>query len=136
MKIKKEETGPDHSLSIVDITATAIMTCTEATPDHNKEIDTATTEGAQGNPIYHTEAKVTEPTVTHHTGHTADHPHTTAHQVTACRTAVDHLHAHPTDCQNIIHIIEDHAVLKDSGAAISLVRSSMYQSMDNSLKQL
>ena len=35
-KIEKGETGPDHSLDIADIAAPAIMTCTEATPDHNK----------------------------------------------------------------------------------------------------
>ena len=84
-KIETEEIGPDHSLGIAYIAAPSGMTCTEAAPDHNKGMGTATIEGPQGNPIQHTET--TEPTMTHHTGHTADHPHTTAHQVT---TTKDH----------------------------------------------
>ena len=42
--------------------------------------------------------------------HTTDHPHTAAHQVTALRTTVDHVQAHPTDQQNIIHTTEAHTV--------------------------
>ena len=38
---EKEETGPDHSLA--NIIAPAIMTCTEAAPDYNNGIGTATT---------------------------------------------------------------------------------------------
>ena len=86
------------------------MTCTEATPDCNKGMHTATTEIAQGDPIHCTEATVAKPAMTHHTDHTADHPHTTAHQVTTLRIMVDHVHAHPTDHQHIIHTTEDHAV--------------------------
>ena len=105
-QLAKGETGPDHSLASADSAAPAIMTCTNATPDHNKGTDTATIEAAQGDPIQHTKATVTEPTMTHLTSHTADHPHTTAHQVTTLKTIVDHIHAHPTDCQNIIHTTE------------------------------
>ena len=100
-KIVKEETDPDDSLAIVDITVPAILTCTEATPDDNKGMGKAAIEAVQGNPIQHTEATVVEPVMTHHTGHTTDHPHTAAHQVTALRTTVDHIHVHPIDCQNI-----------------------------------
>ena len=109
-KIKKEETGPDHSLDIVGIAAPTIMTSTEAAADHNNGTDIAAVGAAQGNTIQHTEATFTEPTVAHHTGHTADHPHTTAHQVTALRTTVGHIDTHSTDCQNVIHTREDHAV--------------------------
>ena len=91
------ETDPDHSLGIVDITAPAIVTCTEAAPDCNKGMETATIEAAQGDPIQHTEATATEPTMTHHTDHTADHPLTTDDLVTAPRTAVDCVHDHHTD---------------------------------------
>ena len=66
-KIEKGETGPDHSPGIADITAPAIMTCTEAALDHNKGMGTATIEAAQGDPIQHTKTTVTEPTMTHHT---------------------------------------------------------------------
>ena len=90
-KIKKEDTGPDHSLDIADITAPAAVTCTEAASNHNKRMDTATIKTAQGDPIQHKETTVTEPTMTHHTGHTADHP------VTTLRTTVDHIHTQPTD---------------------------------------
>ena len=85
-KIKKEETGPDHSLDIADIAGPAIITCTEAAPDCNKGTGTATIKAAQDVPIQHTEATVAEPAMTHHTGHTADHPHTATHQVTTLRT--------------------------------------------------
>ena len=71
---------------------------------------TDTIEAAQGNPIQHTEAMATEPTMRHHTGHTADNPHTTAHQITTVRTALGHIHIHPTDLQNIFHTTEDHTV--------------------------
>ena len=108
--IEKEETGPDHSLDIVDITAPALITHTEAAPDCNNGMGIATIESAQDDPIQHTKATVTEPTMTHHTSHTTDHPHTAAHQVTTLRTAVGHIHAHPTDHQNIIHTTEDHTV--------------------------
>ena len=70
------------------------MTCTEAAPDHNNRTGTAAIEAAQdNNPIWHTEDTVTDPAMTHHTGHTANHPHITAHQVTTHRIAVDHLHS-------------------------------------------
>ena len=52
----KEEIDPDHSLDIADITAPAIVTCTDATPDHNKGIGTDAIEADQGNPIQHTKA--------------------------------------------------------------------------------
>ena len=73
------------------------MTCTEATPDCNKGINTTAIEAVQGNPTQHTKATTTEPAMTHHTDHTADHPQTPTHQVCALRTAVDHIHVQPTD---------------------------------------
>ena len=109
-KTKKEDTGPDHSLDIADITATAIMTCTEAALDHDKGMGTATIEAAQDNPIQHTNDTVTDLAMTHHTGHTANHPHTTANQATTLRTTVHHIDIHPTDHQNIIHTKGNHAV--------------------------
>ena len=96
-KIKKQETGPDHNPDIAEIVAQAIITCTEAVPYHNNWMDTAAIEAAQDDPIQHTEDTVADLTMTHHTGHTTNHPHTAAHQDTTFRTAVDHIHAHPTD---------------------------------------
>ena len=109
-KIEAGEIGPDHSLDRADTKALAIMTCTEAAPDHNKGMGTDDIEAAHVDPIQHTKATATEPTVTHHTGHTADNPHTAAHQVTTLRTTVGQGHVHPTDSQNIFHTTEDHAV--------------------------
>ena len=86
------------------------MTYTGAIPDHNKGTGTTTIEPAQDDLIQHTENTVTEPTMTHHTGHTVDHPHTTATQDTTLRTTADHTHIHPIDHQNIPHIKEDHTV--------------------------
>ena len=86
------------------------MTCTEGASDPNKGMGTATIEAAQGDPIQHTEATITEPTMTCLTGHTADHPHITAYQVTALRTTVDHVHIHSTDHQNIMSTTEAHTV--------------------------
>ena len=84
------------------------VTHTEATPDHNK--GTATIEAAENNPVQCTKDAVTDPVMTHHTGHAANHPYTAAHQVTTLRTAIDHIHTSPTDHLNIIHTKEDHAV--------------------------
>ena len=108
-KTEKEETDPDHNLGTAGIAALAIVTCTEAASDHNR-IGTAAIEAAQDNPIQHTEDIVTDPAITYHTSHTTNHPHTAAHQVTAHRTAVDHIHAHPTGCPNIIQTKEDHTI--------------------------
>ena len=95
---------------MADIKALAIVTCTEAAPDHNKGMGRDAIGAAQGNLIQHTEAIAIGPTMTDHTGHTADNPHTTAHQVTPLRTAAGHVHVHPIDHQNIFHTTEDHAV--------------------------
>ena len=73
------------------------MTCTQTAPDHSKGTGTATIEAAQGYPIQHIEATVAEPTMTHCTGNTADHPHTTANQFTTLRTTADHIHIHLID---------------------------------------
>ena len=86
------------------------MTYTEAAPDHENGTGTA----AQNDPIQHTKDTVADPTKTHHTGHTINHAHTTAHQVTALRTTVDHIHTQPIDRQNIIHTKEDQAVQDDT----------------------
>ena len=107
---EKEETSPDHSLDTADTIAPAIMTCIEAAPDHNNRTGSATIEAAQDDPIQHTEDTVIGPTMTHHTRHTTNPQHTTAHQATTLRTSADLIHAHPTDHWSILHTKEDHAV--------------------------
>ena len=96
-KTKKKETIPDYSPDTAVTTAPAIMTCIEAAPDYKNGKDSATIEEAQDNTIQHTKDTVADPTMAHHTGHTANPPHTTAHQATTLRTAADHIQAHPTN---------------------------------------
>ena len=96
-KTKEKEKDPDHSLDTASSIALAAVICTEATQGHNNGIGTATIEAAQGNLIQHTEDTPTGPAMTHHTGHTADHLHTTAHQATTLKNAVDHIHDLPTN---------------------------------------
>ena len=88
-KIEKGEIDPDQSLDIADIEALALMTCTEATQDHNKGMGADIKEAAQGDSIQHAKTTTTEPPMTDHTGHN---------------------HICPTHCQNIFHTTEDHAV--------------------------
>ena len=66
-KTEKEETGPDHSLDIADTAAPAIVTCTEAAPDHNNGAGSATIEAAQDKPIQHIKDTVAGPIITNHT---------------------------------------------------------------------
>ena len=109
----KEETGLDHSLDTADIAAPATVTYTETTPDHNNGRGKAAIGAAQNNPFQCTKDTVADPTMTHHTGHIANHPHTAAHQVTPLGIAIDHINANPTDCQNIIHTKEDHTPIRE-----------------------
>ena len=74
------------------------MTCTEAAPNDNNRTGTAAIEAAQDNPSQHTMDTVTGPTMTHHTSHTANPPHTAAHQITTLRIAVDCTHNHLINC--------------------------------------
>ena len=106
----KENTGQDQSLDTTGIAAPATVTYPEAASDLNNGTGTATIEANQDDPIQHTKNTVTDPTMTHCTTHTTNHPHTTAHQVVTLRTAIDHIHTHPTDCQIIIHTKEDHTI--------------------------
>ena len=96
-RTNQEETGLVGSLDTADITAPANVTYTEATAGHDNGMGSATIEAAQNNPIQCTKDRVTAPTMTHYTGHTANHTHTAAHQVTTLRTTVDHIHTHSTD---------------------------------------
>ena len=122
-KIKKVETDPDDSLDTANTIAPAIMTCTEAAPDHNNGTGTAAIEAAQDDPIQHTKDTVTDPTVTHHTSHTANPPHTAAHQATTLRIAVDHIHDLPTDRQNIVHTRKDHPTKETKSFTTGVRRS-------------
>ena len=60
-KTKKEGRDIDHILDTANIITSAIVTCTEATPDDNNGTGTATKEAAQDNPSQHTVDTVTGP---------------------------------------------------------------------------
>ena len=109
MKIETGKADPDHSPTFKDIAAQAIMIHIEATLDHNTGIDAATTGAAYDNLTQLTEDTATDHAVTHHTGHITDHPKMEVLQVIDSEIAVDHIHDHPTDLQdmnlaNQIHI--------------------------------
>ena len=115
-KIGKEQTTLDHILDTTDITALAIVTCTEVIPDHSTRTDIATIAVDQDNLTPHTGHIATDPTVTHHPGHTAHitvtetanletaAEHTAAHQATTLETTVDQAHDHSTTHQSTGHM--------------------------------
>ena len=96
-KTGKEETSPDHSLDTANIVAPAVMTYTEATPNHNNRTEEAAIEATQDDPIQHTEDTATVPTMAHHTSHITNPLHTAAHQVTGLRIIVCHIHDNSND---------------------------------------
>ena len=119
-KIGKERTTLDHILDTVDITASAVVTCTEAAPDHSTRTDTAAIEVAEDDLTTHTGDIATDPTMTHHTSHTAHitviqtttldsaAEHITAHQATALKTTVDQAPDHHSTHQNTGCTKRDH----------------------------
>ena len=111
--IRKEETTLDHILDTADIAAPVVMTCTEAVPDHRTETDTAAIEVAQDSSTPYTGDIVTDPAVTHPTGHTTHiaviqtttletaAEHRATYQAATLETTVDPSHDHPTNHQSI-----------------------------------
>ena len=107
-KIGKEGTTLDHTLDTADLAAPTIVTCTEATPGVSTRTDIATIEVAQDDLTPHTGDIATDPTMTHHTGHTTHiaviqtiplgtiAEYISAQQGTALKTTVDQAHNHPT----------------------------------------
>ena len=80
-----------------------VVTCTEATPDHNNGTGTSAIIATHDDPIQHIKDTATGPAMKYHTGHTATPLHTTAHQATTVGITVDCTPNHLTDCQNIVH---------------------------------
>ena len=73
------------------------MTHTEATPVHDIGIIAATPEIAHNAHAPHAEITAIDPTMTHHTNTTADHPHIEVSQPTTPEIKVDPIHVHPTN---------------------------------------
>ena len=58
--------------------------------------------------VPHTGVIAIDPTLTHQTDPTADHPCTEAHHHTTPETRVPHVHVHPTNPQDKVHIGHTH----------------------------
>ena len=104
MKTGTGKVIPGHSHIFTDITAQVIMTCIEAASGHDTGIVTITPEVAHNAQIPHTGVTAIDPTMTHHTDPTADHPHTKVPHPTTPEIKVDHIHVHPTNPQDEICI--------------------------------
>ena len=99
---------PDQNHIFTDTTAQVIMIHIEAIPDHNIGIIITIPGVAHNAQVHHTRVIAIDPTVTHHTDYTADHLHTEAHHHTTLDTKVAHIHIHPTNPQDEIHIGHTH----------------------------
>ena len=108
MKIETDAANPDHSPTTKGIAFQVIMICIEATLDPRTNIDAATTEVAHDDFAQTTEGTATYPTVTHHTGHIADHPYIAVLCVINPEITVDHTEDHPTDLQGMNHADQIH----------------------------
>ena len=73
----------------------------EATLDHNNGIDAASTGAVHNNLAQPIEDTATYLAMTHHIGHTQDHPNIEAPQVINPEIPVDHIHNHPIDLQDM-----------------------------------
>ena len=103
MKIKTGKANSDHSPTTEDIAAQVVTICIETTLDQHIRINAVTTEAPSSGLTQPTEDTATDLTVTHCTGHIADHPHIAALGVIDPKIAVSHTHYHPTDPQGMNH---------------------------------
>ena len=101
VKTETDEANQDHSPIFVDITAQVITIHIEATLGHNTEIDATTTGAVHDDLAQFTEDTATDITMTLHTGHITDPPTFKDLQVMNLRIAVDHIHDHPIDPQDM-----------------------------------
>ena len=98
---------PVLSHAFTDTAAQVIMTHIEAVLGHGIEIISTIRGVVHGTQILHTGAIAIDPAVTHHINHTTDHPHKVAHHSTP-EIEATHIHAHPINHQNEIHISHPH----------------------------
>ena len=80
----------------------------DAMLDHTTRIDAATTGTVHDDLAQLTEDTATDLMVTNHIHHTADHPNIEASQVINPEIAVDHIHNHPIDLQDVSPTDEIH----------------------------
>ena len=101
MKIEADKAIADYSLILGDITPSVIAIHIGSTLDCNIGIDAATTGAVHYNLTQPTEDTATDLAMTHHISHMTSHPNIKALQVIDPKTAVDHIHNHPTDLQDM-----------------------------------
>ena len=89
------EVIPSHNLIFTDIAAQVGMTHTEAAPGHDIGIIAAIPAVTHDAHAPHTEITDIDPTATHHTDLTADHPHIEVPQLTTPEIGVDSC-SHPS----------------------------------------
>ena len=107
MRTGTGEAIPGHNHVSTDTTAQVIIIHIEATSDNNIGIITTTTGVAHDAQIPHTGVIAINPTMTHHLDHTADHPCTEAYHTTP-EIGATHVHIHPTNPHDMIHIGHTH----------------------------
>ena len=108
MRMETGKANPDCSPTTKDITAQVIVIPIEATLDHNTGIRAATTRAVHNDLTQPTEDTAIDLAMTHHIGHIANHPNIKGLQVIDPGIAVDHMHDHPTDLQDMKLINQIH----------------------------
>ena len=103
---------PEQSHISTDTTAQVIKICIKAVPDHDIGIitNTTTTGVAHDAQIPHTGVMAIDPAMTHHIDQTTDHPCIEAHHITP-EIEATHIHIHPTNPHDEIHIGHTHTPL-------------------------
>ena len=98
---------PGHNHISTHTTAQVIMIHIEAIPNDIGIIATMP-KVAHDAQVPHTGGIPIDPYMTHHIDHTTYHLHTEAHHHTAPETTATHIHVHPTNLQDEIHIGHTH----------------------------
>ena len=101
MTIETDKINPDHLLNTESITAQVILIPIEAALYHNTGIDAATTEAACNDLTQPMGATAIDLTMTRHINHITDHHHIEDLQVIDPKIAVDHIHDHAVDLQDM-----------------------------------
>ena len=108
MKTGTCEVIPVYSHIFTDTTAQVIMTHIEAILGHDIEIIATTPEVAHDAQVPHTGVIAINPTMTHHIDITTDHQCREVPHHNTPETDITHVHAHPTNPQDKIHIGHTH----------------------------
>ena len=108
VKTGTEEVIPGHNHISTDTTAQVFMIHIEAILGHDIGIIRTNPGVAHNSHIPDTGVIATDPTVICHINPTTDHLHTEVHHHTTPETKVTHIHIHPINPQDEIHIGHTH----------------------------